>query len=681
MRIIALTTGDSPVLSMANGGAETTQTIPQNTYVTLTGRKADGGNVYYSMEEYTGYIKKDNVKLLRDEEFYYSSSLLSSKANRSATSFYSMARSLVPLSPEVKSVVSGSVSTTPKSTTSGSGSTSSSTSLIPSPSAASTNAAANGATPVKKNLFGEIAKTMNIPTDPKAYKINNTYLGAGVAAGFLGKTSIGQTPLGAIGSSMILSYGSTGSWDKANNMNIGAAFGTGIAGQLMAGATINNISNGSFFTDGLITNAANLVAKKLSNALSTLLQKLDYVVGFNLSGILLNSFTNFRISKNGNGIFTFENIYRRKDKYYYSNLEEQINHYFRYRGANYAMITKSANGRRWTQDAYYSTPTFLSSKVPSEVKVHQNLYETLYSEFSDNMTSLRSNLNLDISRDEWFYKFNRYRLIQTDSILGNTKGYIFFTRPDINISNDLNSSIFKTDIGLLFFNMASQHPGIMKSLTSSLSEDHKFIPVLSNRCTGLEIQDEELEVRELNDTLTGWKLNYGTNLIKSKTAGTVTTSFIDDQQLSIYLMMKLWCEYISAVSRGVTSPKSDYIKKKQLDYAISIYYFLTAEDGESIVFWTKFTGCFPTKIPSSNFSDSWESPVRIPKYSISWQYTFKKDYDPFSLAEFNNLTGKDFKYMNMYNASTGRSPRTIQGSPFVDTNTGGKLFKLRFRQA
>ena len=114
MRIIALTTGDSPVLSMANGGAETTQTIPQNTYVTLTGRKADGGNVYYSMEEYTGYIKKDNVKLLRDEEFYYSSSLLSSKANRSATSFYSMARSLVPLSPEVQSVVSGSVSTTPK---------------------------------------------------------------------------------------------------------------------------------------------------------------------------------------------------------------------------------------------------------------------------------------------------------------------------------------------------------------------------------------------------------------------------------------------------------------------------------------------------------------------------------------------------------------------------------------
>ena len=140
------------------------------------------------MEEYTGYIKKDNVKLLRDEEFYYSSSLLRSKANRSATSFYSMARSLVPLSPEVKSVVSGSVSTTPKSTTSGSGSTSSSTSLIPSPSAASTNAAANGAIPVQKNLFGKIANTMNILTYPKTYKIINTYLVAGFAPEFLGKT-------------------------------------------------------------------------------------------------------------------------------------------------------------------------------------------------------------------------------------------------------------------------------------------------------------------------------------------------------------------------------------------------------------------------------------------------------------------------------------------------------------
>ena len=125
---------------------------------------------------------------------------------------------------------------------------------------------------------------------------------------------------------------------------------------------------------------------------------------------------------------------------------------------------------------------------------------------------------------------------------------------------------------------------------------------------------------------------------------------------------------------------ADNCKTSNPNYATSIYYFLCAEDGESIVFWTKFTGCIPTTIPSSNFSDSTDTSIKMPKYSIQWQYAFKKDYDPFSLAEFNHLTGSDFSYVNNYNSETARSYQTIVGAPFVDTNTGGRLFKLRFRR-
>ena len=297
------------------------------------------------------------------------------------------------------------------------------------------------------------------------------------------------------------------------------------------------------------------------------------------------------------------------------------------------------------------------------------------------MNKAKEGLNLTITRNAWYYNFNRYRLIHPDSLLGNTKGYIFFTRPDLNIGNEISS----TDIGALFFNMQSQHPEVVGELTQTTNTnrfltDHAFMPLLCNRCTGIDIQDEQLETKEINETLTGWKLNYATNLIKSKSANTVMTSFIDDERLSIYLVFKLWCEYISAVSRGITPAKQEYINLRILDYASSIYYFLCGPDGESILFWSKYTGCIPTNIPSSNFSDNYADPIKIPKYSITWQYAFKKDYDPFSLAEFNYLCASgNFRYVPIYSEETARSPVTITGAPYVDTSNAANLFKLKFR--
>ena len=64
----------------------------------------------------------------------------------------------------------------------------------------------------------------------------------------------------------------------------------------------------------------------------------------------------------------------------------------------------------------------------------------------------------------------------------------------------------------------------------------------------------------------------------------------------------------------------------------------------------------------------------------SWKLERKEDYDPFTLAEFNKLTGSDFNYVGMYNPTLTRSSGTLCGAPFVDTQTGGRLFKLRFRQ-
>ena len=108
--------------------------------------------------------------------------------------------------------------------------------------------------------------------------------------------------------------------------------------------------------------------------------------------------------------------------------------------------------------------------------------------------------------------------------------------------------------------------------------------------------------------------------------------------LSIYKMIKMWCEYIDAVWRGEAAPKSEYIRLHVIDYAISIYYFLTDNTGENIIFWSKYTGCFPTSVPSSTFSDKLGDMISNPSYNISFAYSRKDDCNPIHLAEFNQMT-------------------------------------------
>jgi hypothetical protein len=136
-------------------------------------------------------------------------------------------------------------------------------------------------------------------------------------------------------------------------------------------------------------------------------------------------------------------------------------------------------------------------------------------------------------------------------------------------------------------------------------------------------------------------------------------------------------------------PKKEIARRHQLDYATSIYYFLCKATSENeILFWTKYTGTFPTAIPSSNFSDSLGNSIRRPNYSVPFAYGRKEDYNPLNIVEFNmasnfggGLSLSDEDYMPVYNEDTLRVHKSFVGKPFVDTNDGSRLFKLKFKPA
>lgn len=304
---------------------------------------------------------------------------------------------------------------------------------------------------------------------------------------------------------------------------------------------------------------------------------------------------------------------------------------------------------------------------------------------------VKRNSNIYIEGDEniinsFFTKFNRFNISYPDLTLDKTFAYVFITRPDLNILADTSKksplhSQVQNDPTCYYIN--NTRPEILQSLTKNLSSMHDFNTFLCNHASSFEVSDEFIKTGEMGETFTGYKIAFGKNNIESKTAGSFSIQYTDDRELNIYKMHKLWIDYISKVYRGEWKPKQEYRANKVLDYATSVYYILCGADGETILFWSKYYGVFPTNTPSSTLSWSKGSSLKNPEYGITYQYSFKEDFNPLSLAEFNiNCKDGGFVYKNIYEPVLASTGRTFSGSPFIDTvNVGGDYkYKLRFRK-
>lgn len=316
----------------------------------------------------------------------------------------------------------------------------------------------------------------------------------------------------------------------------------------------------------------------------------------------------------------------------------------------------------------------------------------------------------------------RYKLANPNDKFAKGFAHIFFTRPDLNI---LVKDSADTDLG---FKLApgvendpdilyawNKNPYMLLQLIGENGSGHNFMFALSNAASGFSLVDETLKNSTWGESWTGNKIAYGKHNIENKTVGEFHIDYSDDRNLNIYHLHKIWMDYISKVYRGELLAKGmDYysddkgngvwqttrsfdgtsysiLEDRILDYACSVYYILTAEDGESIIFWSKYYGVFPVVAPSSGFSTS-NGLVSRPKHDITYRYSYKKDFDPYNLAEFNNLTAMDtggkFHYMPIYDPVLLGAGFNKVGPPFIETiHNANKLgsepyqFKLRFRPA
>ena len=273
--------------------------------------------------------------------------------------------------------------------------------------------------------------------------------------------------------------------------------------------------------------------------------------------------------------------------------------------------------------------------------------------------------------------YNRFKLPYLTNQLTHTMSHVFFTRPDCNIfdKDDLTSGAkVHPTIASTFMRNPILFTGLTHNLPRKLQQYGNFNLLLSNAATSFQLSDEYIDTASSSKTLDGHQLAYGKLNTVSKASGSFTVNFDDDRNLSIYQQLKVWVDYISAVYIGELEPTYDTVINRELDYAANVYYILTAEDGYTILFWSKYYGVFPKTIPSSQYSWTKGNTLTAPSMNVEFQYSFKEDYVLDTIQEFNtdSFYGMESNLSNLiyapiFDTNLNRTGSTWVGMPFIDT--------------
>lgn len=272
-----------------------------------------------------------------------------------------------------------------------------------------------------------------------------------------------------------------------------------------------------------------------------------------------------------------------------------------------------------------------------------------------NKDEIRANMSLSLApRAKMTHKtgnkhnqINRFRNNEGQDYLASGVGYVFMTKPHLNIA--LNEKI-----GDAFINSIKRSSSeTAKQIVADLDGLHgggthtKFINLITNSVEAFETKDISLKTRDIGETFLGEKLYWGDTMFESMGGDNFTLEFTEYSDMSITLLHKTWVDYIHAVKTNKIQPYRadmhgnttgvDYVKLRMVDYASSLYYFLLDVDGQTIKYFAKYTGVFPVSVPYSAMSfNLGESHVK--KLNIQYQYSFKEDMDPRILDEFAYLT-------------------------------------------
>lgn len=241
--------------------------------------------------------------------------------------------------------------------------------------------------------------------------------------------------------------------------------------------------------------------------------------------------------------------------------------------------------------------------------------------------------------NNYFYPLPR---IDPYNMVEGTREIVFFTRPNIPMfgTSDTNPLPNYCRSGYLKYLYNSGYSHILNILAgrkSKVNMTTPFINILTNRISSnLDIPDINVDSLETAQNMWGTKILYPKSSLSSDEGSSITCEFEDTKYLEVYNIFKAWDHFRQGKWMGMFDTDINDVLQKILYDHIAVYKFIIANDGETIIYWCKWTGMYPESISRSSFS---EIPKNGPlKINIGFKCSgWFDELDPAILTEFNNL--------------------------------------------
>ena len=332
--------------------------------------------------------------------------------------------------------------------------------------------------------------------------------------------------------------------------------------------------------------------------------------------------------------------------------------------------------------------------VPNYV-IDNELIDSIHNLYANVLDRSALNVADPISANIGYFNITGKRFATDPPVVGKT--YVFMTRPNLNFkfpNNILRSHVFQyysgTKLGRtlmtnLMYNEAANRlrvpdRGSQKWIYPKIEipfsnrniggvnvtdemilsgQKTNFIPIITNTCTeSSNSKDINLSTFETDGDFSGNKLVYAAGIDETLSIGEFNLTFDDMYYSPIMHLFTLWVMYIHYATKGIVTPYWDYVVNRIIDYTSSIYIFMLDIDGQTIIRYARYGGCFPRTIPFGAVQHSQEPNTQaLRNMQITFSYNFYEPMNPMSLIEFNmlseaSLIERNSKFANLIDVNT-----------------------------
>ena len=250
----------------------------------------------------------------------------------------------------------------------------------------------------------------------------------------------------------------------------------------------------------------------------------------------------------------------------------------------------------------------------------------------------RSELNMFGANLKINKKFYRFGYLNPSDAVGNTREYLFFTRPDLHIFDNTDKALYKPLSNIRFWQeMFDYRRDVLEQMCTNgpkAPRNNKMNYLLSNQVSSsLDVPTNESNMIDTAANIYGVSLSYRGSSEGSDDNFDFSLEFKDNRNLDVFYFFKAYEEYETLKHHGIVKPRKYYLQNKVLHDQFAIYKFIVDEDMTTILYYCKYYGVVPKNMPRDVFSNvNFENGIT---YTVNFHAQFFEDVDPKIIADFN----------------------------------------------